>query len=112
MNDLVKIFGSARKVKAQLKNVHSEQIEKMIVMLQQAKEDREIEELEEKERQEQEHKLLCELRDKILEEGIDFEKLSSLMPSRRTRRAATKISKKNASSEDISSELPPQASEN
>ncbi|WP_258000942.1 H-NS family histone-like protein, partial [Vibrio parahaemolyticus] len=90
MQDIIKKLSNPRQAKTVLKHASVEQLERVLNVITEFKEEKELEAQMQAEREQQERQELEALREQIINKGLNFDKLCDLMKPKKKPRKASK----------------------
>ncbi len=90
MQDIIKKLSNPRQAKAVLKHASVEQLERVLTVITEFKQEKELEAQMQAEREQQERQELEAMREQIINKGLDFDKLCDLMKPKKKPRKASK----------------------
>ncbi|TOM58302.1 DNA-binding protein [Vibrio parahaemolyticus] len=90
MQDIIKKLSNPRQAKTVLKHASVEQLERVLNVITEFKEEKELEAQMQAEREQQERQELEAMREQIINKGLDFDKLCDLMKPKKKPRKASK----------------------
>ncbi|MGL6262155.1 H-NS family histone-like protein [Vibrio sp. WXL210] len=93
MQDIIKALSSQRTLSTKLKGASLEQLDKIVTNLLEYQEERQKEAQRQAEIEAQEQQELEQIKQQIVEKGLDFDKLVSLMGSAKKRKPSARKSK-------------------
>ncbi|WP_045402147.1 H-NS family histone-like protein [Vibrio campbellii] len=90
MQDIIKKLSTPRQAKTVLKHASVEQLERVLTVITEFKQEKELEAQMQAEREQQERQELEAMREQIINKGLDFDKLCDLMKPKKKPRKASK----------------------
>ncbi|MCW8348701.1 H-NS histone family protein [Vibrio sp. ZSDZ65] len=96
MTDIIKQLTQPRRAKALFKHANIEQLDRILNIVTEIKTEKEHDAQKQAEHEQQERKALEEMREEILNKGLDFDKLVSLMKPQRKAKKRKSTSTKDA----------------